>query len=940
MSFGNTLWLYILPAVIAGLVLFFLWSERRTHARLEAFASSKLAASLTANFSLTRQRIKMGLIITASALLCLALAQPRHGVVLEESEARGIDLMIALDTSRSMLAEDVRPNRLERAKLAVLDLVDGMRGDRVGLIAFAGDAFLQCPLTLDYDAFRATLDAVDTDTITRGGTDLSIAIEEASAALSDNRNFKLLVLLTDGEDLEASGIVAARAAAENGLRIFTVGIGSGEGELIPIRDAQGNLNYLRDASGNLVRSSLDETTLQEIASVSGGFYASLGSGGGLQALYEQLIAELPAEELGTRMQEIPLERYQWPLTIALALLFLEPLVGTRRRRPTGPLASLPVLALFLFLVAPIGELSASPVRAVKLYERGEYEQAVGELQKALEENPFDARLRYNLGNALYKLERWNEARSAFRSALETSDPKLQADAFFNLGNTFFQEGGSQPETMEGRRNRLALWENALDAYGNSRALDAERPDIARNVDIVSGAIDDLTSVLTVVPEPTAGGEAGPSGRFVREAPVEVSAKPQEGWIFRRWSGADVTEPESEQTTIHLVEDAILTAHFVKTWKLDVVSAQTERGTAGESGIYPEDEPVTISAKANEGYVFDRWTSEEATIEPANEPEAQVTLTQDATVTATFVDAFHLEVESEPRLGGFAGDTGWYAVDTAVPIHAEPRAGFSWVGWQGTGIDDVSAPETAIHLTDHRQVVAKFNREWNLIVLPNDPEGGTVTGGGDFPLGTLNPVTAIPGEGYRFEHWEGPGVLDATAAETSVRVESEEHDVIAVFVPEDDSQDDQDDSQDDQDDSQDDQDSQDDSQDESEGADDAEDSSEGESRDGEDGEETPEGEQPEGTEDEASPPEESDEEAPPSEPEEGEGAPEEPAEEDTSPADPALEEAGNEASSPIAEPGEMTQEEARQLLNALRESEQKLPAVRTHLNEDTSTGRDW
>ncbi|MFW6354337.1 MAG: VWA domain-containing protein, partial [Verrucomicrobiota bacterium] len=163
MTFGAPLWLLGLLAALPALVLLYAWSGQRVRRRLHRFAAGKLAAALTANHSPRRQRFKLALVLLAVALLFGALARPQWGVVLEESEARGIDLMIALDTSRSMLAEDVRPNRLERAKLAVLDLAQQMRGDRVGLIAFAGEAFLQCPLTLDYDAFRATLAATVSD---------------------------------------------------------------------------------------------------------------------------------------------------------------------------------------------------------------------------------------------------------------------------------------------------------------------------------------------------------------------------------------------------------------------------------------------------------------------------------------------------------------------------------------------------------------------------------------------------------------------------------------------------------------------------------------------------------------------------------------------------------------------------------------------------------
>ena len=174
-----------------------------------------------------RRRVKRALVIAGVACLAVALARPLAGFRWEEARRKGLDLMFAVDTSKSMLAQDVKPDRLTRAKMAVEDLLEKLDGDRVGLVAFAGNAFLQCPLTLDYDAFRQSLDALDTKIIPRGGTDIASAIQETEAALEGNGNDeRILVLLTDGEDLEGSALDAARAAAKNGLKIFTVGVGS------------------------------------------------------------------------------------------------------------------------------------------------------------------------------------------------------------------------------------------------------------------------------------------------------------------------------------------------------------------------------------------------------------------------------------------------------------------------------------------------------------------------------------------------------------------------------------------------------------------------------------------------------------------------------------------------------------------------------------------
>ena len=215
---------------IAGLFWLYRRFDARQRAALAEFASSHLLDKLTASFSPGRRRVKRALFAAAIAFTCLALARPHLGYHWEEQKQRGIDILFAIDTSKSMLTQDVTPDRLTRAKLAITDLVRKLDGDRVGLIAFAGDAFLQAPLTLDYNAFQESLDAIDTSTIPRGGTDISSAIQEAQAALdSETKNRKILVLVTDGEDLEAKGIDAARAAAKDGLTIYTIGVGTPSG---------------------------------------------------------------------------------------------------------------------------------------------------------------------------------------------------------------------------------------------------------------------------------------------------------------------------------------------------------------------------------------------------------------------------------------------------------------------------------------------------------------------------------------------------------------------------------------------------------------------------------------------------------------------------------------------------------------------------------------
>ena len=260
--------------------------------------SGAAAAEFNDRHLATRQKIRVGCLVLAVACLVLALARPQWGFDWEEVKQRGLDIVVAIDTSKSMLAEDIAPNRLARAKLAALDLMQRAKSDRLGLVAFAGTAFLQCPLTIDDAAFRQSVEALDVNTIPQGGTAIAEAIETALTAYKEGDNYKVLVLFTDGEDHDSGALEAAEKAAKEGLRIFTIGIGTAEGELLRIKDAQGGSDYVRDEQGNVVKSHLNERLLQQIAGATeGGFYLPLRGAKVIDTLYDAgpgETAEVPA----------------------------------------------------------------------------------------------------------------------------------------------------------------------------------------------------------------------------------------------------------------------------------------------------------------------------------------------------------------------------------------------------------------------------------------------------------------------------------------------------------------------------------------------------------------------------------------------------------------------------------------------------------------------
>lgn len=321
------LWL-LLVAAAAAFGLFTAWRRRR--AALEVFAESHLLDAIAPDHGSRRPAVSMALNLGALLFLILALAGPQWGFHWQEVRREGIDLMVALDTSRSMLASDVRPNRLERAKLAVQDLVKQLEGDRVGLLAFAGTSFVQCPLTLDYQAFAESLRAVHVGIIPKGGTALAQAIRAGVTAFEGREGkHAALVIITDGEDHEGDIETAAQEAAAAGIRVYTVGIGTPGGELIEI-EQNGRRTYLKDQQGQVVKSRLDDETLRQVATTTGGAYLyAHGPSLGLDELYDEHIAKMDRREIETSMQRRFRERFQVPLLVALLLLVVEPLVRDR-----------------------------------------------------------------------------------------------------------------------------------------------------------------------------------------------------------------------------------------------------------------------------------------------------------------------------------------------------------------------------------------------------------------------------------------------------------------------------------------------------------------------------------------------------------------------------------------------------------------------------------
>ena len=332
MRFGSaelTWVLMVAPALIVFLVLAFK-AKRRA---LGAFAARPVLGRLIGDVSFGKQKAKAVLVAGAAALVALSLLAPQWGYHLEKVERRGIDIMVALDTSRSMLAADVQPNRLECAKRKIKDLLSVLRGGRIGLTIFAGDAFVQCPLTLDYGAFNLFLEDAAVGSVPLGGTAIHRAIHKSLSAFErKGKKHKVLILITDGEDTEGDPLAATKEAKEKGVPVYTIGIGKKSGDYIWVVNQSGERERLKDNQGNYVKSHLDDTTLMKIAQETGGRYAPADSGEwGLERIYTDEIAAMEKGPLGTQQIRRYEHRFQWPLCAGVLLLLVEGLMDERKR---------------------------------------------------------------------------------------------------------------------------------------------------------------------------------------------------------------------------------------------------------------------------------------------------------------------------------------------------------------------------------------------------------------------------------------------------------------------------------------------------------------------------------------------------------------------------------------------------------------------------------
>ncbi len=452
------LWLLVLIPILA-LVRFV--SYRNQKKRLHKFGEPQLLKNLMPDVSRFRPSVKFWVLQAALALLILMLARPQMGTKISHEKRTGIETIIALDISNSMRAEDIVPSRLDRSKMMIENLVDHFTNDKIGLIVFAGDAFVQLPITSDYVSAKMFLSSIDPSMMATQGTDIAAAIDMATNSFTQEEGIgKAIIVITDGEDHEGGALQAAEAARKKGMCVFVLGVGSAQGAPIPI---PGTGDYMKDNTGNTVMSALNEDMCRQVAQAGGGAYIHVENNSAAQQRLDNELDKLAKKETSTTVYSDYDEQFQAFGILALLLLVLEicildrrnPLLkrisffGTRKR----------VVTLFLLMVSvsTFAQTDRQYLRqGNKQFNAGDYANAEVSYRKAIEKNPRNPQAIYNLGNALMAQKKDSASIEQFQNAakLETN-PLRKYQSFHNIG-VICQSHKMYGEAIEAYKSALRL----------------------------------------------------------------------------------------------------------------------------------------------------------------------------------------------------------------------------------------------------------------------------------------------------------------------------------------------------------------------------------------------------------------------------------------------------------------------------------------------------
>ena len=458
--FADPIYLYLL-AVIPVLAIIRFLTYRNQKKRLRKFGDPKLLSELMPDVSRFRPAVKFWILQGALALLIAMLARPQFGTKINNEQRVGIETIIAMDISNSMMAEDITPSRLDRSKMMVENLVDHFTNDKIGLIVFAGDAFVQLPITSDYVSAKMFLSSIDPSMMATQGTDIARAIEMATHSFTQEEGIgKAIIVITDGEDHEGGALEAAKAAKDAGMRVYVLGVGSTKGSPIPI---PGTGDYMKDNTGNTVMSALNEDMCRQVAQAGGGAYIHVENNSAAQDQLDTELDKLAKKETTSTVYSEFDEQFQAVAILALLLLILEICIFDRRNPLIKRLslfgskkkAAATMLLLMVAATASAQQADRQYIReGNKQFRLGQYDKAEVSYRKAVEKNPKNPQAAYNLGNALMAQKKDSAAVQQFEQStrIETN-PLRKAAAYHNMG-VICQTHKMYGEAIEAYKNAL------------------------------------------------------------------------------------------------------------------------------------------------------------------------------------------------------------------------------------------------------------------------------------------------------------------------------------------------------------------------------------------------------------------------------------------------------------------------------------------------------
>ena len=458
--FEDPIYLYLL-VLIPLLALVRLFTYRNQKKRLRRFGEPELLKTLMPDVSRFRPVVKFWMLQAALVLLIVMLARPQMGTKISQEKRVGIETIIAMDISNSMRAEDIVPSRLDRSKMMVENLVDHFTNDKIGLIVFAGDAFVQLPITSDYVSAKMFLSSIDPSMIASQGTDIATAVNMAANSFTQEEGIgKAIIVITDGEDHEGGAIEAAEQARKKGMRVFVLGVGSKNGAPIPI---PGTGDYMKDNTGNTVMSALNEDMCRQVAEAGGGAYIHVENNSAAQQQLDNELDKLSKKETSTTVYSDFDEQFQAFGLLALLLLIIEICVFDRRNpllKNLSLFGSKRRVATMLMVLMAVGASAQSDRQYVrqgnKQFRQGDYPNAEVSYRKALEKNPRNAQAVYNLGNALMAQKKDSAAIEQFQSAAKMETNTLRKyQSFHNIG-VICQTHKMYGEAIEAYKNALRL----------------------------------------------------------------------------------------------------------------------------------------------------------------------------------------------------------------------------------------------------------------------------------------------------------------------------------------------------------------------------------------------------------------------------------------------------------------------------------------------------